>query len=145
MSGSAWAICSEPQRVNNVDWRRFRALQTAQPPVLEPNGSFGRSTTSAQVPLQQWQLESDNLIKVKEISATDAARRFSALLDAVEHGETFVVTRGGKGVARIEPTIGVTGAAVKALLRRHRIDPAWRDELRDLRADTPAQDRTWRD
>ncbi len=82
---------------------------------------------------------------MKEISATDAARGFSALLDAVEHGETFVVTRGGKGVARIEPTIGVTGAAVKALLRRHRIDPAWRDELRDLRAGTPTQDRTWRD
>lgn len=89
--------------------------------------------------------ESDNLIPVKEISATDAARGFSALLDAVEHGETFVITRGGKGVARIEPTIGVTGAAVKALLRRHRIDPAWRDELRDLRAGTPTQDRTWRD
>lgn len=83
---------------------------------------------------------------MKEISATDAARRFSALLDAVEHdGETFVVTRGGRGVARIEPTAGASGAAIKALLLRHRVDKAWSGELRDLRAVAPAQDRTWHD
>lgn len=83
---------------------------------------------------------------MKEISATDAARGFSALLDAVEHdGETFVVVRGGKGVARIAPSAGASGAAIKELLRRHRADPAWDDELRDLRAIGPAQDRAWRD
>jgi len=83
---------------------------------------------------------------VKEITATDAARGFSAMLDAVEHGgETFVVTRGGRGIARIEPAAGASGAAVKSLLRRHRPDPTWPADLADLRAAGPAQDRTWRD
>lgn len=83
---------------------------------------------------------------MKEISATDAARGFSALLDAVEHdGETFLVTRGGRGIARIEPAAGVTGAAVKALLRQHPTDPDWRDELHELRTAAPIQDRAWRD
>ncbi len=83
---------------------------------------------------------------MKEISATDAARGFSAVLDAVEHGgETFVVVRGGKVVARIEPTAGTSGAAIKTLLRQHRADPAWNVELRDLRALGPAQDRAWQD
>jgi antitoxin (DNA-binding transcriptional repressor) of toxin-antitoxin stability system len=83
---------------------------------------------------------------MKEISATDAARGFSAVLDAVEHdGETFVVTRGGRGIARIEPAAGVTGAAVKALLRRHPTDIGWTEELRELRANAPTQDRAWRD
>jgi prevent-host-death family protein len=83
---------------------------------------------------------------VKEITATDAARGFSSLLDAVEHdGETFVVTRGGRGIARIEPAAGASGADVKALLRAHRPGKAWSDEVRALRAAAPAQDRTWRD
>jgi len=83
---------------------------------------------------------------MKEISATDAARGFSAMLNAVEHdGETFVVTRGGKGIARVEPAGGASGAAVKSLLRQHRSDPPWSDELRDLRAVGPTQDRAWRD
>ncbi len=83
---------------------------------------------------------------MKEISATDAARGFSALLDAVEHdGEIFVVTRGGKGIARIAPTAGASGAAFKALLRQHRPDRAWSDELRTLRSGAATQDRTWRD
>jgi antitoxin (DNA-binding transcriptional repressor) of toxin-antitoxin stability system len=83
---------------------------------------------------------------VKKISATEAARGFSTLLDAVEHdGETFVVVRGGKGVARIEPTAGTSGAAIKALLRRHRANPAWNEGLRDLRSLGQTQDRTWPD
>lgn len=81
---------------------------------------------------------------MKEITATEAARGFSALLDAVEHnGETFIVTRSGKGIARIEPAGGASGASVKALLRSHRADATWADQLRSLRRDTPAQDRPW--
>lgn len=83
---------------------------------------------------------------MREVSATDAARGFSALLDAVEHdGETFVVVRGGKGIARIAPAAGASGAAIKALLRRHRADSAWKQEMRDLRAVGPTQDRVWPD
>jgi len=83
---------------------------------------------------------------VKEISATEAARGFSALLDAVEHdGETFVVTRGGRGIARIQPASGVSGAVVKSILRQHPTDADWSEELRELRANAPTQVRTWRD
>lgn len=82
---------------------------------------------------------------MKEITATDAARGFSALLDAVEHeGETFVVTRGGRGIARIESAVGASGATVKALLRRHEDDPAWREEVGGLR-EVPAQEHAWPD
>jgi len=81
---------------------------------------------------------------MREISATDAARGFSALLDAVElQGETFVVTRGGRSIARIEAATGTSGATVKALLRRHQTDPTWADEVRDLRTAAPVQERAW--
>jgi prevent-host-death family protein len=36
---------------------------------------------------------------VKEISATEASRNFSKLLDEVEHGRDFSITRGGKVIA----------------------------------------------
>ncbi len=81
---------------------------------------------------------------MREISATDAARGFSALLDAVElQGETFVVTRGGRSIARIEAATGASGAAGKALLRRHRVDPTWADEAREVRTSASVQERTW--
>lgn len=81
---------------------------------------------------------------MKEISATEAARAFSALLDAVEHDkETFVVTRGGRGIARIEPASGVAGRAVKDLLRTSRVDPDWAAELSALRNEVANQERVW--
>ena len=68
------------------------------------------------------------------MSATEAARRFSELLDAVErHGETFVVLRRGRAVASIGPTAGADGRDVKAILREHGADSAWASELRALR------------
>jgi antitoxin (DNA-binding transcriptional repressor) of toxin-antitoxin stability system len=83
---------------------------------------------------------------VKEVTATDAARRFSALLTAVEKDdETFVITRGGRVVARIEPAGGTSGAAVKALLRHYPADRGWADQYRDMRASLSDQDREWRD
>ncbi|MBI1250351.1 MAG: type II toxin-antitoxin system prevent-host-death family antitoxin [Alphaproteobacteria bacterium] len=38
---------------------------------------------------------------MKELTAVDAKVRFGAVLDAVERGEEFIVTRNGKRVARI--------------------------------------------
>lgn len=65
-----------------------------------------------------------------EVSATDAARNFSDLLDAVEHrGEHFTIVRRGKVVAQLDPVQAGKGAEVKALLQRHRHDP---DFARDL-------------
>jgi antitoxin (DNA-binding transcriptional repressor) of toxin-antitoxin stability system len=79
------------------------------------------------------------------MTATEAARGFSALLTSVERdGETYVITRGGRAIARIEPAAGTSGAAVKALLRHYRSDPSWAADLDEVRGMLVAQDRTWR-
>ena len=71
---------------------------------------------------------------MSEVSATDAARHFADLLDAVEHqGERFTIVRRGRAVAHLEPIRGGTGAAVKDVLRRHGADPNWGRELASLR------------
>ncbi len=72
---------------------------------------------------------------MKDISATEAGRHFSELLDAVEHRhESFVVVRKGRSIARIVPEPGMSGADAKALLRRHRADTAWRKDLLAVRS-----------
>lgn len=82
---------------------------------------------------------------MKEISATDAARGFADLLDAVQHrGESFVIRRSGEIVARIEPAQGATGASVKQLLATAPRDRSWSDDLRALRASLPAEVPDWR-
>lgn len=79
---------------------------------------------------------------VTTVSATEASRSFADLLDAVEHrGERFTIVRRGRPVASLGPTAGVTGADVKALLRRHRPDPAWAEELAELRGLLTVEDR----
>jgi antitoxin (DNA-binding transcriptional repressor) of toxin-antitoxin stability system len=83
---------------------------------------------------------------MREVTATEAARGFSALLSAVERdGETFLITRGRRVVARIEPAVGTSGAAVKALLRHYRPDADWAAELVALRGLLTEQDRQWPD
>lgn len=71
-----------------------------------------------------------------DISATEAARRFSDLLDEVEHhGDHFTIVRRGKAVATISPVRHGKGSEVKEMLRTRRADGAWRkdlDEVRDL-------------
>jgi prevent-host-death family protein len=83
---------------------------------------------------------------VKQLSATDAARQFSDVLDSVERsGESFVVVRHGRAVARIGPAVAGTGRALKEALREHPPDPGWAAELRELREEVgPATD-PWRD
>jgi antitoxin (DNA-binding transcriptional repressor) of toxin-antitoxin stability system len=81
---------------------------------------------------------------VKEISATEAARGFAEMLDAIEHeGETFLVRRNGRAVARIEPAAGATGGAVKDLLTNTPPDPEWIQDLRTLRSGLPAEVSRW--
>jgi prevent-host-death family protein len=88
--------------------------------------------------------KSDNLIDMEQVSATEAARRFSELLDGVEHrGETYIVVRNGRPVARIAPAVGATGRAVKDFLRRHATHADWSRELRDLRASVVVEARDW--
>ncbi len=83
---------------------------------------------------------------MRRLSATEAARRFSDLLDAVERtGETVVVERRGRAVASIAPAPAVSGRAVKDLLRVHKADPAWEHELEELRAAMKPEERRWSD
>ena len=69
-----------------------------------------------------------------EVSATDAARNFSDILDAVEHrGEHFTILRRGKVVAQIDPVQSGGGHEVKAVLRRHRRDPGFATDVASVR------------
>ena len=77
-----------------------------------------------------------------DVSATEAARRFADLLDAVEHrGERFTIVRRGRAVAHLAPVAGGSGAAVKELLGRHRPDGAWRDDLAAVRGLVEVEER----
>jgi antitoxin (DNA-binding transcriptional repressor) of toxin-antitoxin stability system len=50
-------------------------------------------------------------LAVREVSETEAKRRFSALVQAVEKaGETVLITRDGRVVARLEPLIVAKGS-----------------------------------
>jgi len=63
---------------------------------------------------------------MREIQASDAKARLSQLLDEVERGETIVITRHGRAIARIIP---------EADRRRREIDNALAD-IRELRKHT---------
>ncbi len=72
---------------------------------------------------------------MKEVTATEAARHFSEVLDAVEHrGESFMVIRKGRAVARIEPARTSTWGDVLELLREYPPDPDWAREIAETRA-----------
>ncbi|WP_019631116.1 type II toxin-antitoxin system Phd/YefM family antitoxin [Actinomadura atramentaria] len=53
---------------------------------------------------------------MRTMTATEASRRFSDLLDAIEHGETITITRGHRPVAEIGPARRRTGADLRAAL-----------------------------
>lgn len=83
---------------------------------------------------------------MKQLSATEASRRFSEVLDDVERGgESYVVVRHGRPVATIGPTSGGTGKALKEALRVNRPDEAWASELRELRESMDPVRDPWRD
>jgi antitoxin (DNA-binding transcriptional repressor) of toxin-antitoxin stability system len=77
-----------------------------------------------------------------EVSATDAARNFSDMLDAVEHrGERFAIMRRGKIVAQLEPVSIGKGRDIKALLGRHRLDPGFGPDVASVRKLIEIEDR----
>lgn len=57
---------------------------------------------------------------MREITASEASRNFSAVLNSVEGGETVVVVRSGRRVASIAPAPAATGAALNEVLARWR-------------------------
>ncbi len=63
------------------------------------------------------------------MSASEASRNFSAVLDSAEHGETTLITRSGRRIALIAPPPRANGVALRALLNRWRDNPALDDEF----------------
>ncbi|EFC82508.1 type II toxin-antitoxin system Phd/YefM family antitoxin [Parafrankia sp. EUN1f] len=53
---------------------------------------------------------------MRTMTATEASRSFSDLLDAIERGETVTITRGNHPVAEIGPARRRTGADLRAAL-----------------------------
>lgn len=76
-----------------------------------------------------------------DITATEASRSFSRILDTVEHdGTTYVIVRHGSPVAQLTPVVRCTGQRLKKLLHDHPRDAEWRKDLatvRDLLEDEP--------
>ena len=69
---------------------------------------------------------------MKRITATEASRNFSRILDEAEHeGETFLVERNGNAVAEIRPA--PRRSTVEDLLRILRMSPPDPDFERDMR------------
>lgn len=83
---------------------------------------------------------------MKDLTATEAARRFSEILDAVEHDrESFRVQRHGRTIARIVPESRPNGKAVKDALKRLHLGKEWADAVEETRALLVTQERDWSD
>lgn len=76
-----------------------------------------------------------------DVSATDAARKFADLLDAVERGEEFTIIRRGRTVAHLEPTRRSRGRDLEAVLNAHHPDPEWAADVGATRALLVTEDR----
>lgn len=69
------------------------------------------------------------------LTATEASRGFSDLLDAVERGETVMVTRGNRTIARIAPVPAGTGRSLRAALDAvPRLDDAFEADIAEATA-----------
>lgn len=80
---------------------------------------------------------------MKHIQASEAKAKFSELLDQVERGETIMITRHGKVIARIEPAVSdkakaAAREAMQRIMEARKTAPVatveeileWRDEGR---------------
>lgn len=81
---------------------------------------------------------------MREMSASEASRNFSAVLDAAEHGETIVVVRSGRRVALIGPAPRANGAELRAVFERWRghdaLDDAFAGNVAAAREAASAQE-----
>lgn len=69
---------------------------------------------------------------MRTMTATSASRGFSDLLDAVEHGDTITITRGGHAVAELRPARRHTvGALRERLADAPALDPAFETDIAD--------------
>jgi prevent-host-death family protein len=69
---------------------------------------------------------------MKTMTATEASRNFSDLLDLVERGETVRITRGSELIAEVGPARRRTGADLEAALDAADLPPLDDDFERDI-------------
>lgn len=86
----------------------------------------------------------------KRVSATEASRSFSRLLDEVERGGRFLVHRRGRDVCVIAPPVGLGRRASECLALLQTRTPALLDErfgrdLLDVLAEEAVEERPSRD
>jgi antitoxin (DNA-binding transcriptional repressor) of toxin-antitoxin stability system len=85
---------------------------------------------------------------MKQISVAQLRQNPSAALADVEHGETYIVTRYRREIARLTPPPGpprpVTGEDLARILAETPVDPGWAEELARDRAADRARD-PWED
>lgn len=86
------------------------------------------------------------IVDMNSVSIAELRQNPTPVLDAVEHGETYVVTRYRKEIARLVPPVDrqpASGRDVMAALRRTPLeDSSWADEVA---ADRAAFDAEWVD
>jgi len=80
---------------------------------------------------------------VRTVTATEASRSFAALLDEVEQGQTLIVTRGGRRIAKIGPTISGNGAEVLALLKVPNVDDGFAADVLAARESVDSETPAW--
>jgi prevent-host-death family protein len=75
---------------------------------------------------------------MRTVSATEASRGFKDVLDAVDSGESFTITRGGNPIAQVIPFRRHTLSGVVAALRDEELDAEWADITENVHNDLNA-------
>ncbi|MGW8849193.1 type II toxin-antitoxin system Phd/YefM family antitoxin [Streptomyces xiamenensis] len=83
---------------------------------------------------------------MRTMTTTEVARDFASVLDRAEHGETIVITRGGRRSATLAPTPAGNGAAIKEFLAAQSLDADFADDVAAAQESvTDERDGTWHD
>ena len=69
---------------------------------------------------------------MREVQSSDAKARLPQLLDAVERGETIIITRHGRAIARIVPEVDSQAAETRKAMDRIAV---FRQTMPDLSLD----------
>lgn len=83
---------------------------------------------------------------MRTMTATEVSRNFASVLDRAEHGETIVITRGGKRLATLSPAAPGNGAAIRDFLASRRLDEDFAADVASVReVVTDEMSATWHD
>lgn len=76
------------------------------------------------------------------MTASEVSRNFASVLDRAAHGETIVVTRGGRRLATIAPAPAANGVSLANFLADHEgtLDDSFEADVRDAREDLLPED-----